>query len=307
MANVRTPDELKATIPTGLLSFPITDFDAGGAFDPAGYRKRLEWLATYPAAALFVAGGTGEFFSLSAREYSEVVGAAVEVCKGRVPVIAGAGYGTRIAVEYAQEAERLGSAGILLMPPYLTETSQAGLRAHVKAVCDATSLGVILYNRSNCIISVDTLQQLSEECPNLIGLKDGVGDIEKMVGITNAIGSRLTYLGGLPTAEVYAQAYMTMGFSTYSSAVFNFIPRVALQFYQAARKKDDAIIAKLLGNFFFPYLRIRNRQPGYAVSIVKAGADIVGRGAGPVRPPISDLDQSERACLAVLIEALGPQ
>jgi len=307
MTSTMTPSELKAQVPTGLLSFPVTDFDPMGAFDAPGYRRRLEWLASYRTAALFAAGGTGEFFSLTAREYTEVVAAAIETCRGRVPIIAGTGYGTRVAVEYAQEAERLGAAGILLMPPYLTETSQPGLRAHITAVCNATRLGVIVYNRANCRVSAQTLQQVAEACPNLIGFKDGVGDIETMVDITNALGERLTYLGGLPTAEVYAQAYMAMGVQTYSSAVFNFIPRTALIFYQAVLQRDDSVVAGLLKSFFFPYLRIRNRQPGYAVSVVKAGAATVGRCAGPVRSPLSDLDQEERASLATLIAALGPQ
>jgi 5-dehydro-4-deoxyglucarate dehydratase len=307
MPSTTTPDELKAIVPTGLLSFPVTDFDAAGGFDADGYRRRLEWLGSYPAAALFVAGGTGEFFSLTAQEYSSVVATAVAACRDRVPIIAGTGFGTRTAIEYAQQAERLGAAGLLLLPPYLTETSQGGLRAHIAAVCKATQLGVIVYNRANCRISADTLQQVADECPNLIGFKDGVGDIESMVSIANALGNRLTYLGGLPTAEVYAQAYMAMGVATYSSAVFNFIPRTALAFHRAATQHDNVAVASLLRTFFLPYLRIRNRQPGYAVSIVKAGAAIVGRAAGPVRPPIQDLDEDERAGLAVLIEALGPQ
>jgi 5-dehydro-4-deoxyglucarate dehydratase len=99
-----TPDELKATIPTGLLSFPVTDFDASGAFDAAGYRSRLEWLGAYRPAALFVAGGTGEYFSLTVREYSEVIAMAVDTYRGQIPIIAGAGYGTRLAIEYVREA-----------------------------------------------------------------------------------------------------------------------------------------------------------------------------------------------------------
>ncbi|MFC7554149.1 5-dehydro-4-deoxyglucarate dehydratase [Pseudoroseomonas wenyumeiae] len=302
-----SPEDLKAALPTGLLSFPVTDFDAAGDFDEKGYRARLEWLAPYGTATLFAAGGTGEFFSLTPREYSDVVRTAIAGSGGQVPIVAGAGYGTRTAIEYAKEAERLGAAGILLMPPYLTETSQAGLRAHIAAVCKATSLGVIVYNRANCKVSAETLQAVADECPNLIGFKDGVGDIEAMVSVYNGLGDRLTYLGGLPTAEVYAAAYLAMGVPTYSSAVFNFIPRTAMEFYKAVTTGDTATVDRLLRDFFFPYLKIRNRQPGYAVSIVKAGASIVGRGAGPVRAPISDLTDAELEQLRPLVEALGPQ
>jgi 5-dehydro-4-deoxyglucarate dehydratase len=298
-----SPQELKAVIPTGLLSFPVTDFDAQGRFAPRGYRDRLEWLMPYGAAALFAAGGTGEFFSLTPAEFSEVITVAVNTCRGHTPIIAGVGYGTATAIAFAREAERLGAGGLLLMPPYLTETSQEGLLHHVTAVCNATKLGVIVYNRANARLSAPMLERCAADCPNLIGFKDGVGDIEAMVAVNIRLGERLTYLGGLPTAEVYAAAYKAMGVPTYSSAVFNFVPRMALDFHQAIVANDIATTTRLLRDFFMPYLAIRNRQPGYAVSIVKAGARIAGHDAGPVRPPLSDLSEDEVASLRTLIEA----
>src|SRR5260221_8026150 len=140
------PQQLKSIMGSGLLSFPLTDFDATGAFDKRGYAARLEWLAPCGASALFAAGGTGEFFSLTQAEYSDVIRVAVDTCRGHTPIIAGAGFGTRTAIDYAQEAERLGASGLLLLPPYLTETGQDGLHAHVTAVCRATRLSVIVYN-----------------------------------------------------------------------------------------------------------------------------------------------------------------
>lgn len=134
--------ELKNIISDGLLSFPVTDFDQNGDFNKSSYAKRLEWLAPYGASALFAAG-TGEFFSLTGNEYSEVIKTAVDTCKGSVPIIAGAGGPTRQAIEQAKEAERLGAHGILLMPHYLTEASQEGLIEHVKQVCNSVDFGVI--------------------------------------------------------------------------------------------------------------------------------------------------------------------
>ena len=92
----------------------------------------------------------------------------------------GRGYGTRTAIAYAQKTEKIGANGILLLPPYLVEASQEGLRAHIAAVCHATRLGVIVYNRANCRLAAATLAHLAEECPNLIGFKDGVGDVEQI-------------------------------------------------------------------------------------------------------------------------------
>ncbi|WP_019936720.1 5-dehydro-4-deoxyglucarate dehydratase [Bordetella sp. FB-8] len=302
-----TPQELKTIVSDGLLSFPLTDFDANLEFDQKSYTRRLEWLAPYGASALFAAGGTGEFFSLSPEEYPSVIKTAVDVCRGTVPIIAGAGGSTRQTIAYAQAAEKAGAHGILLMPHYLTEASQEGLAAHVEAICKSVNFGVIVYNRAQAKYTPDTLARLAERCPNLVGFKDGVGDIEYMVSVYQKMGERFSYLGGLPTAEVYAAAYKALGVPVYSSAVFNFIPKTAMKFYEAVRDDDMKTQHELLKNFFMPYLDIRNKSAGYAVSIVKAGAAIVGHGAGPVRPPLSDLKPDEVQALRELIEKLGPQ
>ncbi len=302
-----TPQDLKQILSSGLLSFPITDFDAQGDFVASTYADRLEWLAPYGATALFVAGGTGEFFSLTPEDYTQVVKVAVETCRGKVPILAGAGGPTRTAIKYAQEAERLGAHGILLMPHYLTEASQDGLVEHVAAVCASVKFGVVIYNRNVCKLNAESLLQLADRCPNLIGFKDGVGEIETMVSIRRKLGDRFTYLGGLPTAEVYAEAYKALGVPVYSSAVFNFIPKTAIEFYEAVRTDDHVTTARLIDSFFLPYLAIRNKKAGYAVSIVKAGATLVGHTAGPVRTPLVDLSAQECEQLDVLIKSLGPQ
>jgi len=307
MPSAMTPQELKAAVPRGMLSFPLTDFDQNDEFDPAACMRRLEWLSAYPSSALFMAGGAGEFFSLTPAEFSAVIATAVKVCGGKVPIIAGTGYGTRTAIEYAREAERLGADGLLLMPPYLVEASQEGLRAHITAICRATKLGVIVYNRANCRLAATTTARLAEDCPNLIGFKDGVGDLELIAATRAAVGDRLIFINGMPTAETYARAFKAAGIASYSSAVFNFIPRTALKFLDAINRDDAATTDALMRDFFVPYVRLRAKQPGYAVSIVKAGAEIVGRTAGRVRPPLSNLNLAEFNELKDLIAKLGPQ
>ena len=286
----------------GLLSFPVTHFKPDLSFDEGPFREHCEWLLQHRVAGLFAAGGTGEFFSLIPAEVDTVCRAAVRQTNGRVPVIAGCGYGTAIAVEMAKAAEKAAADGILLLPPYLMKPSQAGLAAHVKAVCRATSLGVIVYNRDNAILKEDTLARLCEECPNIIGFKDGVGDVELMMRIYARMGDRLTYVGGLPTAETFALPYLEMGVTTYSSAIFNFMPDWALRFYNAVRARDRATVLRELKGFVLPYIAIRNRDSGYAVSIVKAGMTAIGRSSGPVRPPLTDLTADDVQELKTLIE-----
>ncbi|HZY15443.1 MAG TPA: 5-dehydro-4-deoxyglucarate dehydratase [Ramlibacter sp.] len=302
-----SPNELKTALSSGLLSFPLTDFDRELRFDAQGYAARLEWLMPYGASALFAAGGTGEFFSLEPQEYAAVVKTAAQTCHGRVPIIGGAGGGTTLAIRYAQEAERNGCQGVLLLPHYLTEATQDGLVAHVEAVCKSVKIGVIVYNRGATRLTAESLARLAERCPNLVGFKDGLGDVERIVAIRQKLGDRFVYVGGMPTHEVYAHAYRALGVPVYSSAVFNFVPRTAMAFYNAYASGDTATTGRLLDTFFLPYLAIRNKGPGYAVSIVKAGAAIVGHGAGPVRPPLSDLKPQEVEALAALVRTLGPQ
>ncbi|WP_433204354.1 5-dehydro-4-deoxyglucarate dehydratase [Nocardia sp. CA-107356] len=298
-------DELGPALGRGLLSFPVTHFDAGLAFDEAAYRKHIAWLAQYEVAGLFAAGGTGEGFSLTPPEIDHVVRAAVAETGGKIPVVAPATAGTAAAIEQARSAESAGAEGILLMPPYLTEAGPDGLVEHVAAICAATSLGVIFYSRANATCNDVTLARMAERCPNLVGFKDGVGNIETMTRIYARLGDRLTYIGGLPTAETFALPYTEMGVTTYSSAIFNFAPEFALDFYRAVRARDRDEVYRRLRDFVIPYLDIRDRGPGYAVSIVKAGLRAIGRPAGPVRPPLTDLTESELAELTALVDTIA--
>ena len=142
---------------------------------------------------------------------------------------------------------------------------------------------------------------MCKRCPNLIGFKDGYGDIELMTRIFTRMGDRLTYVGGLPTAETFALPYLEMGVTTYSSAIFNFLPNFANEFYAAVRRRDHETIYKGLKEFVLPYSTIRNRRKGYAVSIVKAGLKVIGRPAGSVRTPLLDLTPQELEELKTLI------
>ena len=297
----QSPTEMASALGKGLLSFPVTTFRADGSFDPKGYRDNIAWACSHGPAGLFVAGGTGEFFSLTPAEVAEVVGIAVAEVGGRLPLVAPCGYGTEMAIELARNAENAGADGLLLMPPYLTEFEREGIAAHVEAVCSATRLGVIFYSRASATIDDVTLARLCERCPNLVGFKDGVGDIEMMTRVYARIGARLTYLGGLPTAETFALPYLELGVNTYSSAIYNFLPKFALDFYAAVRRRDHSAVYAALRDFVLPYIAIRRRRKGYAVSIVKAGMRLVGRDCGPVRPPLTDLMPQEMDELAALV------
>lgn len=295
-------EELKTSITDGLLSFPVTDFDANGKFDVDSYRKRLLWLKDYEVSALFVAGGTGEFFNLTLDEFREVVEVAVDTIGGHVPVIASAGQSAELAQQHAKIAQEAGADGILLMPPYLTECSQEGIVEYAANVCQSTELGVIYYNRANGYLNVNAVKSLADQCENLIGLKDGKGDMQALNITIKTLGDRLGYVGGVPTAEIIAEAYLAIGVSTYSSAVFNFVPEMAVKFYKALRQGDSEFVGKATREFFIPFVTLRDTTPGYAVSLVKAGADIVGYPGGRVRAPLTMPNSEQMGQLKKLVE-----
>ena len=292
--------QLKTALGAGLLSFPVTPFDNNDEFNAPVYKKHIEWLASFDASVLFAAGGTGEFFSLAPDEIPQIVSAAKEVA-GDTPIVSGCGYGTKMAISIAQASEKAGADGILLLPHYLIDASQQGLFNHIKAVCDSVEIGVMVYNRDNSIIQTNTLLKLCDECPNLVGFKDGSGDISLVRQITATVGDRLTYLGGMPTAELFADAYLGAGVTTYSSAVFNFVPALAQEFYKALRAGNRDRTDQILKDFFYPFMEIRNREKGYAVSAIKAGVNLVGFDSGSVRTPLTDLTAEELEMMSSLI------
>ncbi len=122
-----TPGEMAKQVGAGLLSFPVTHFSDQLDFQTKPYQEHIAWLLSHKPAGLFVAGGTGEFFSLTPTEFSAVVRAGVAQTAQQVPVIAGCGYGTAIARELAQAAEQAGADGILLLPPYLVSCGAVGI------------------------------------------------------------------------------------------------------------------------------------------------------------------------------------
>lgn len=296
--------DVKQALSDGLLSFPITDFDTECRFDGESYRQRLEWFISHDISAIFVAGGTGEFFNLSLDEFREIVRVAVETVDGKLPVIASAGLSVESGKAFARAAEEAGADGILLMPPYLTECPQEGLVEYARQICDSTELNVIYYNRGNGVLDASSVQKIAAQCPNLVGLKDGKGDIQALNKIIKTVGNRLAYVGGVPTAEIFAEAYLAIGVNTYSSAVFNFVPDMAVKFYKELRKGNSEVVKQITNDFFIPFVDLRDRKKGYAVSLIKAGAEIIGRPAGSVRAPLVMPTSEECHQLETLVETV---
>ncbi|WP_327182357.1 5-dehydro-4-deoxyglucarate dehydratase [Streptomyces sp. NBC_01334] len=303
MTSAPLADRLR--VPSGPLFFPVTAYGPDGALDLDTYRAHVRRGVEAGAAAVFAACGTGEFHALAPEEFEACVRAAVTETAGRVPVVAGAGYGTALAVRYARLAESAGADGLLAMPPYLVVAAQEGLLRHYREVAAATALPVVVYQRDNAVLTPGTVVELART-EGIIGLKDGLGDLDLMQRTVSAVRTEVPgdflYFNGLPTAEQTQLAYRALGVTLYSSAVFCFAPEIALAFHRALTTGDDNTVHRLLDGFYRPFVELRAQGRGYAVSLVKAGVRLRGLDVGEVRPPLHEPSEDHVKQLAQVIE-----
>lgn len=286
----------------GVLSFPLTAFRDDGALDPDGCRAHVAGRLAAAPGAVFPACGTGEFFSLDEDEYRQVVALTVEETAGRVPVVAGIGYGWAQAARFARVAEEAGADALLVLPHYLVEAPQDGLVAQVEAIAARTPLPLVVYQRGRTAFTADSLRRIAA-LPTVIGLKDGHSDLDRLQRLTLAAPEDFLFFNGAATAEIQARAYAAVGVPAYSSAVHAFAPEIAGAFFTALRDGDDGTVDKLLRGFYVPFVELRDRAPGYAVSLVKAAARLRGRAVGPVRAPLTDPAPADLAALTALLTA----
>ncbi|MDH2425184.1 5-dehydro-4-deoxyglucarate dehydratase [Sphaerisporangium sp. TRM90804] len=288
----------------GPLFFPVTPCDARERLNIDVFREHVREGVEAGCGAVFACCGTGEFPSLSLDDYAACVAAAVEVTAGRVPVIAGTGYGVALASRFAATARDAGADGLLALPPYLVHAQQEGLRRHYEALADSSPLPLILYQRDNAIFDPDTVVALARH-PRIVGLKDGYGDLDllqRIISATRSASVDLLFFNGLPTAEISALAYRGLGVTRYSSAVFCFLPGVAKRFYHALVGGDDATVGLLIDEFYRPLVELRRQGAGYAVSLIKTGVRLRGLDAGPVRAPLCEPAPEHVKRLGELIE-----
>ncbi|MEV1063540.1 5-dehydro-4-deoxyglucarate dehydratase [Streptomyces sp. NPDC050263] len=289
----------------GVLFFPVTPFAPDGSLDEELLAQHIASGVDAGAGGVFVACGTGEFHALAPDELERATRVAVETTAGRVPVLAAAGGPAPVARDHAVRVARAGADGLLLLPPYLVTAPQRGLVRYVEEVTAATDLPVVFYQRGTARLSAATAAEIAA-LPKVVGLKDGLGDLERMHRIVRAVrageGEDFQFFNGLPTAEMTAPAYRGIGVDLYSSAVFAFAPEIALAFHRALADGDRALVTRLLDGFYGPLVELRDEVPGYAVALVKAGVTIRGLDVGGVRAPLLDPTPEHLARLAELID-----
>ena len=298
-----TPTELRSRL-EGVIAFPVTNFKSDYSLDIDAYRTNVAEMVKFPLCAVVAAGGTGELYSVTPEEHLQLVEATVAEVGEKSAVLAGVGFGGGLSVELARKAQEAGADGILMFPPYYPNADFEGLVRYYKAIGEAVDLGLFLYSRDTVNLSPSQVFRLASEIPNLIALKEGQGDIRNYQRIMERCGDKLHWIGGI--GDDMVPGYYSIGVRTYTSSIATIAPRLSLQLHERASMLDYPSLGRLMRNYVLPLYAMRSRRRGYEVSIMKKAMEILGKPAGPVRPPLPDVRPEEVKELESLMARYEP-
>ncbi|MBC2774483.1 4-hydroxy-tetrahydrodipicolinate synthase [Rhizobium sp. AQ_MP] len=240
----------------------VTPFTDQGAVDEQAFAAHVEWQISEGSTGLVPVGTTGESPTLSHAEHKRVVELCVEVAAKRVPVIAGAGSNNTLeAIELAQHAEAVGADALLVVTPYYNKPTQKGLIAHYKAIAEAVSLPIIIYNipgRSVIDMSPETMGALAKAHKNIVGVKDATGKIERVSEQRITCGPDFVQLSGEDATALGFNAHGGVGCI---SVTANVAPRLCAEF-QAATLAGDYAKALAYQDRLMPLHKAIFMEPG---------------------------------------------
>jgi 4-hydroxy-tetrahydrodipicolinate synthase len=278
----------------------VTPFRDGRVAEDT-FRELVEWQIDKGSNGLVPCGTTGEAATLTTEEHRRVVEIAVEVARGRVPVIAGCGSNnTAHAVELTKIAKEAGADAALHVPPYYNRPNQDGIYAHLSAVAEL-DIPVILYNvpaRTITDISVETMERLSR-LPNVIGVKDATGNLARVSAQRQACGEQFVQLSG---NDDMALGFNAMGGVGCISVTANVAPELCSQFQEAMREGRWPDALKLQDQLFPLHAALfSDASPGpvkYALSRIKNGF------SAELRAPMTEPSATSKAAVdAALVHA----
>ena len=269
----------------------VTPFK-NGALDEAGLRELVNWQIEQGSHGLVPVGTTGESPTLTHDEHNKVTEWVVQESKGRVPVIAGAGSNsTREAVALAKHAEKAGADAVLVVTPYYNKPSQKGLYEHFRAVSDAISIPIIIYNippRSVIDMSVETMAKLYKDCDNIVGVKDATANLARASLQRHAMGPDFIQLSG---EDMTALAFNAAGGQGCISVVSNIAPRLCADLQEATLRGDYASALEIQDRLV-PLHGATFLEPGLAGA--KCGLAMLGRLKEEVRLPLLPVTDGAR-------------
>jgi 5-dehydro-4-deoxyglucarate dehydratase len=287
----------------GVLGFPVTPFRSDYSLDLDALAENVAEMVRYPFCALVAAGGTGEILSLTPQEIEDVVRVTVQAAAGKMPVVGGAAFNAALAADVAHRVERAGADCVLALPPCYINAPEEGLFAYYRTIGNATGLPLMLYSRDWAAFTPAQVSRLAECVPTLHFWKDGQGDMRKYQRIMQHVGSRLVWLGGLGDDNV--PGYFAIGVQAYTSSISNIAPQISLDLASAAMAGDSVRLSALMETYVHPLFALRERMRGYEVAVTKEAMEILGRRAGPVRPPLCKLRPADAEDLRKVLEVYG--
>src|SRR5580704_13868424 len=284
---------------SGVFPAATTQFDAALDLDLAATRRVQAALIRDGVHGLVLMGTVGEGNSLSATEKRKVLEGAVDASEGKVPVIAGVSeLTTAAAVSFARDAERIGAAGLMVLPAMVYVPTPAELEHHFRAVAAATALPMMLYNNPPSYrvnIDIATLERLAD-VPNIVAIKESAPDSRRFTDLINAFGERFVLFAGL---DDVAFEGLALGAKGWVSGLTNAFPAESLRLY-AALRKGDLDEARKIYRWFMPLLHLDSEHD--LVQSIKLAEQIMGRGSERVRPPRLPLSGERRAAVIAMVE-----
>jgi len=284
---------------SGVFPAATTQFDRDLEVDLPATQKVQKALLQDGVHGLVLMGTVGEGNSLSADEKRSVLKAAVEVSAGKVPVIAGVSeFTTAAAAAFARDAERLGAAGLMVLPAMVYVPTPAELEHHFRTVAAASGLPIMLYNNPPSYrvnIDIATLQRLAE-VPTIVAIKESAPDSRRFTDIINVFGERFVLFAGL---DDIAFEGLTLGARGWVSGLTNAFPAESLRLYEALRK-GDLEQARKIYRWFMPLLHLDAEHD--LVQSIKLAEQVMGRGSERVRLPRLPLSGERRAAVLAMIE-----
>ncbi len=279
----------------GIYPAIVTPFDANDRVDLEAFGRLLDFVITGGVKGIAVLGSTGEFYACSQAERSEILAFAKQAVGGRAQLIAGTNAAsTRDVVANSREALALGYDAVLLAPPYYSLPSQPELTKHFRAVLDDVDIPVVLYNypaRAGVEIGYEVLDAIVEH-PNLIGIKESSGDINRLHGLLSRyghLGEGFTVCCG---GDDQAFEYFSWGVRAWIGGGASFVPREHVEVLAAAQAGDLAL-ARARMQQLMPLLQ--SLESGKYTQKVKLGCALAGIPVGETRAPLFPLDPAERA------------
>ena len=278
----------------------ITPMQENGAIDFAAYESLIAWQVEQGVHGIVPCGTTGESPTLSHDEHKQLVELAVKTAGDKIGVMAGTGSNsTQEAIDFIKHAEKTGADAALVVAPYYNKPTQEGLFLHYKAVAEASSLPVYIYNipgRSVIDVTDETIARLAETCPNIAGVKDATGDLARVSSLRALVGDRLSLFSGEDMTTV---GFNAMGGNGVISVTSNILPNESAEIQNLTREgKFQEALAKHERHIRLHQVMFMESNPVPA----KYAASLIGKCSDAVRLPLAP---ASHACRSAMKETLS--